>query len=88
MCLHLVSKLCTYVYNHQETSFSGSSLYFVFQMQIFDYLIRASNAASLFQSEKEDLHDIAVVSNSHCKEFINSLLISSSFLFRARAVVV
>ena len=60
----------------------------VFQMQIFDYLIRASNAASLFQSEKEDLHDIAVVSNSHCKEFINSLLISSSFLFRARAVVV
>ena len=38
----------------------------VFQMQIFDYLIRASNAASLFQSEKGDLHDI--VSNSYCKE--------------------
>ena len=55
-------------------------------MQIFDYLIRASNAASLFQSEKEDLHDIAVVSNSYCKEFINSILIS--FLFRARAIVV
>ena len=58
----------------------------VFQMQIFDYLIRASNAASLFQSEKEDLHDIAVVSNSYCKEFINSILIS--FSFRARAIVV
>ena len=54
-------------------------------MQIFDYLIRASNAASLFQSEKEDLHDIAVVSNSYCKEFINSILIS--FSFRARAIV-
>ena len=30
-------------------------------MQIFDYLIRASNAASLFQSEKEDLHDIVLL---------------------------
>ena len=64
-CLQLVSKLCSTTRRRRRFQSLHCSV-LVFQMQIFDYLIRASNAASLFQSEKGDLHDI--VSNSYCKE--------------------